>query len=72
MDSVKLNWRDRLLLVNSVLFCLVGGALLLRTLLGQAPVIAGLLGMGLLVFGGYRLLLARKEMRRRAAGNGRG
>jgi threonine/homoserine/homoserine lactone efflux protein len=72
MYSVKLNWRDRLLLINSVLFCVVGGALLLRTLLGQAPLFVGLLGAGLLVFGGYRLLLARREMRRRAAGNGHG
>jgi len=72
MRSVKLNWRDRLLLINSVLFCVVGGALLLRMLLGQAPLTVGLLGTGLLVFGGYRLLLARKEIRRRAAGNGHG
>ncbi|HUU13873.1 MAG TPA: hypothetical protein VM182_09195 [Terriglobia bacterium] len=72
MHSVKLNWRDRVLLINSVLFCVAGGALLLRTFLGQAPLAAGLLGTGLLVFGGYRLLLARREMRRRAAGNGHG
>lgn len=72
MQSVKLTWRDRVLLVNSVLFCVVGGALLARALLGQAPLAAGLLGTALLAFGGYRLLLARREMRRRAVGNGRG
>jgi hypothetical protein len=72
MQSVKLTWQDRVLLVNSVLFCVAGGALLVRTVLGQAHLVAGLLGMGLLVFGGYRLVLARREMRRRAVGNGRG
>ncbi|MBI1983393.1 MAG: hypothetical protein HYS61_04255 [Acidobacteria bacterium] len=72
MPTVKLTWRDRVLLVNSFLFCVVGGALLARTLLGQTPLAAGLLGMALLAFGGYRLLLARREMRRRAVGNGRG
>ena len=72
MHSAKLTWRDRVLLLNSVLFCVAGGALLVRTLLGQATLAAGLLGMALLAFGGYRLLLARREMRRRALGNGRG
>ena len=72
MHLGKLNWRDRLLLINSVLFCVVGGALLIRTLLGQAPLFVGLLGAGLMVFGGYRLLLARREMRKRATGHRHG
>ena len=72
MDFGKLSWRDRLLLINSALFCVVGGALGLRALLGQASFFVGLLGAGLLVFGGYRLLLARREMRKRAAGHRHG
>ncbi len=70
MEFRKLSWRDRMLLVNSVLFCVVGLALTARYLMGQAPLLAALLGMALLVFGAYRLALAGRGMRKRAGGDG--
>lgn len=61
-----LSWRDRIQLLNSVLFCVLGAALLARWLGGPAPVVLGILGMVFLAFGAYRLELARRELRKRA------
>lgn len=69
MLPAGLSWRDRLLLVNSALFCVVGSALIVRHFLGQAPPVGAILGMALLAFGVYRLLLARRELRKRAGGS---
>jgi hypothetical protein len=70
MDSAGLSWRDRLLLLNGVLFCLLGAAFIARYLMGQMPSAGAILGVALLVYGGYRLVLAGKEWRKRAAGSG--
>ena len=60
-----LSWRDRIQLVNSVLFCLLGGVLIVRFVRGPAPWAALLLGGLFLAFGVYRLTLARRELRKR-------
>jgi len=60
-----LSWRDRIQLVNSVLFCLLGGVLIVRFVRGPAPWAALLLGGLFLAFGAYRLGLARRELRKR-------
>jgi uncharacterized membrane protein HdeD (DUF308 family) len=70
MIPASLSWRDRVQLLNSVLLCVVGGALVARYLLEQAPPVAAILGVGMLAFGIYRLLLARRELRKRARGSG--
>jgi hypothetical protein len=70
MIPAGLSWRDRLLLVNSVLLCVVGGALIARYVGGQVPPVGAILGVGMLAFGTYRLLLARRELRKRARGSG--
>lgn len=72
MRFSELGWRDRILLVNSVLFCALGALLVARWALGQAAALVGGLGLLLLVFGVYRLVMARKEMRRRAGNRKRG
>ena len=61
-----LSWRDRIQLVNSVLFCVVGGILILRFARGPAPWAAMVLGGLFLAFGAYRLGLARRELRKRS------
>lgn len=71
MQLRELSWRDRILLVNGVLFCILGGALVIRWLMGQAAPVVGILGLVLLLFGAYRLVLAKREARKRA-GSGRG
>ena len=60
-----LSWRDRIQLVNSVLFCILGGILIARFVRGPAPWAALLLGGLFLAFGVYRLALARRELRKR-------
>jgi len=60
-----LSWRDRLQLVNSVLFCLVGGLVIVRSLRRDLSPTLVLLGIVFLVFGAYRLALARREWRKR-------
>jgi protein-S-isoprenylcysteine O-methyltransferase Ste14 len=60
-----LTWRDRILLLNSVLFCILGVTLIARFLWGPAPWMAVVLGVLLLAFGLYRLALARREVRKR-------
>ena len=71
MQLRELSWRDRILLVNGVLFCILGAALVIRWLMGRAAPVVGILGLVLLLFGAYRLVLARREVRKRA-GSGRG
>jgi len=71
MIPAGLSWRDRLLLVNSVLLCLVGAALIARCLVEQVRTVGVILGVGMLAFGTYRLLLARRELRKRARSSGR-
>ncbi len=65
MASSALSLRDRIQIVNSILFCVVGGALVLRYFLTPAPWIALALGLAFLFLGVYRLVLARREWRRR-------
>ena len=71
MSWVSLSWRDRIQLVNSVLFCAVGCALIARYFVNPVSRTVVILGVVFLAFGVYRLALARKEMRKRAAGSGR-
>lgn len=66
MKQLSLSWRDWLQLVNSVLFCVVGAALIARYLADSAPRVAMILGGAFLGLGVYRLALARKEMQKRA------
>lgn len=60
-----LTWRDRIQLLNSILFCILGATLIARFIWGPAPWIAVALGALLLAFGVYRLALARRELRKR-------
>lgn len=57
-------------LVNSVLFCVVGGALITRYFTAPASLMLVILGVVFLAFGVYRLSLARKEMRKRTGNLG--
>lgn len=56
-------------LANSVLFCVVGVALITRYLMGSAPLMVIILGAVFVAFGIYRLALARRELKKRAEGN---
>jgi hypothetical protein len=62
----ELSWRDRIQLLNSALFCVIGAALVARYALGSAPSVLAILGGVFLAFGVYRLALARGELRKRA------
>jgi hypothetical protein len=64
--SLSLTWRDRLLLINGVLFCMLGLAFLVRYLLGQISIAGMVLGLVLVGYGGHRLFLAAREWRKRA------
>ena len=64
---MNLSWRDRLLILNGVLFCLLGVALLVRYVMNRISLIGAILGMAVLGHGGYRLYLVGRELRRRAA-----
>jgi uncharacterized membrane protein HdeD (DUF308 family) len=66
MSSASLSWRDRIQLINSVLFCVVGAVLIARYVVKAAPRLTVILGMAFLGFGVYRLALARREIRKRA------
>jgi hypothetical protein len=70
MLPAGLSWRDRFQLANSVLLCLVGAALIARYLVERIPPAGAILGVGMLAFGIYRLLLARRELRKRARSSG--
>jgi hypothetical protein len=65
MKLAGISWRDRLQLLNGVLFCLVGILMIGRYFSGPFPAVLALLGVLFLIFGGYRLSLARKELRKR-------
>jgi putative effector of murein hydrolase len=69
MIPAGLGWRDRLLLLNGVLFCVLGIALLTRYFVGQLSAVGAILGVAGLALGVYRLALARRELRRRASGS---
>jgi hypothetical protein len=66
VNPVNLSWRDRIQLVNSVLFCVAGIALIARYFRGSAPLMVVILGVAFLGFGVYRLALARREIQKRA------
>ena len=66
MNPATLSWRDRMQIVNSILFCVVGVALIARYFMNPAPLMTVALGIVFLGFGVYRLALARKEIRKRA------
>lgn len=65
MKLSEISWRDRLQLLNALLFCLVGALLIARYLSGPYPLLLAGLGVLFMIFGGYRLNLARKELRKR-------
>jgi hypothetical protein len=64
--SLGLTWRDRLLLINGVLFCVLGLAFLVRYLLGQISIAGVVLGLALVAYGGNRLFVGARELRKRA------
>jgi uncharacterized membrane protein HdeD (DUF308 family) len=59
------SWRDRLQIINSLLFCVAGGLLAGRFFAGDYPKIVLLLGVAFLGLGIYRLFLARREWGKR-------
>jgi hypothetical protein len=67
--TVALTWRDRVQLFNSVLFCVLGGVLVVRYFRESVPFMALVLGVVFLTFGLYRLALAKREMQKRVGGN---
>ena len=67
MKLGDISWRDRLQLVNGVLFCLVGVLMIGRYFSGPYPALLGGLGVLFVIFGAYRLGLARKELRKRGS-----
>ncbi|HVA00807.1 MAG TPA: hypothetical protein VMV34_04035 [Terriglobia bacterium] len=67
MKLSDISWRDRLQLLNGILFCLVGVLMIGRYLSGPYPVVMAGLGVIFVIFGGYRLGLARKELRKRGS-----
>jgi len=67
MRPVSLSWRDRIQLLNSVLFCVVGVALVARYFISSVPLMTLVLGIVFLAFGVYRLALARREIQKRAS-----
>lgn len=70
MVPAGISWRDRWLLLNGVLFCVLGVILLARYYRGQVPALGAILGIVTLAFGVYRFWLARRELRKRASGAG--
>jgi len=66
---VSLTWQERVQLVNSVMFCVVGALLMARYFLEPTPVMALVLGVVFLALGLYRLALAKREMQKRVGGN---
>jgi uncharacterized membrane protein HdeD (DUF308 family) len=70
MVPARISWRDRWLLLNGVLFCVLGVVLLARYFMGQMPAVGAILGIVTLAFGVHRLWLARRELRKRASGAG--
>ncbi len=52
MKLADISWRDRLQLLNGVLFCLVGILMMGRYLSGQFPALLAILGALFLAFGG--------------------
>lgn len=60
-----LTWRDRLALVNMVLFICVGGLLLVRSFTQGASLWAYLMGGLFLLAGGYRFFLVFSILKRR-------
>lgn len=65
MKLTAISWRDRLQLLNGVLFCVVGILMIGRYFSGPFPALLAVLGVIFLIFGGYRLGLARRELRKR-------
>jgi hypothetical protein len=68
MKLADISWRDRLQLLNGILFCLVGILMVGRYFIGHFPAMLAVLGVIFLLFGAYRLGLARKELRKRGSG----
>lgn len=66
---MSLTWQERVQLVNSVMFCVVGALLMARYFLEPTPVMALVLGVVFLALGLYRLALAKREMQKRVGGN---
>ncbi len=69
MKLSDISWRDRVQLLNAVLFCLVGALMIVRYFAGETPGLLAGLGVLFLAFGAYRLGLARKELRKRGDGS---
>jgi hypothetical protein len=61
--NMKMTWRDRLMLMNMLLFLVIGLAILVRSAQHDAPWPAYAFGTGCLVAGGYRLYMVYKVIR---------
>ncbi len=55
-----LSWRDRILFVNGVLFCLLGLALLIRFAETPDRILLAILGVLVLAYGGHRVFVVGK------------
>ncbi len=69
MNSSGITWRDRFRILISMLYCIIGVALIARFLEGRLPLLVVTLGVAFLGLGGYRLFLAGKEIRKRVRGS---
>lgn len=58
----QLTWRDYYMLVNMILFLVVGGLTLYRAFSQHAPWMSYLMGVGFIFAGGYRLYLFYKTL----------
>ncbi len=67
MKIADISWRDRLQLLNGILFCMVGILMIARYFSGPFPALLAVLGVIFMIFGGYRLGLARRELRKRGS-----
>ncbi len=60
--------RDRIMLINVLLFFWIGGAILYRAFFRHASWLAYLIGFGFLLFGSYRVYLFYKVLSRSGRG----
>ncbi len=60
----QLTWRDYYMLLNMVLFLVVGSLTLYRAIAQNAPWLSYLMGLGFISAGGYRLYLFCKTLSR--------
>ncbi len=57
------RFRDYMMLINMVLFIVIGGIMIYRSVALGASLIAYLLGAGFIAYGGYRFYLLYKVLK---------